>query len=219
MPDSPVPVSAGDSAPADTRSRLIAAALRSFGQQGFAAASVRAIAAGAGTNVASIAYHFGGKDGLRMACAEEVLRCITAVAGAPAEPPQMTPDEALCWLDAMLRSLVGFLTQAPQAADIVGFMLREMAEDGPALALIYQNFFRHKHREFCRLIAMVTGGDPESEDTRLLTFSLLGQLIYFRIGQPIVSRRMGWPQYGEAESRAIADRLSANLHAILRAEK
>ena len=43
MPDSPVPPSAVNATPADTRSRLIAAALRSFGQQGFAAASVRAI--------------------------------------------------------------------------------------------------------------------------------------------------------------------------------
>ena len=208
-----------DSTPTGIGADLIAAGLYLFGHDGFAATSTRALAARAGTNVASIAYHFGGKDGLRMACAEEVLRRITAVAGAPAEPPQMPPDEALGWLDGMLRALVGFLTQAPQAADIVGFMLREMAEDGPALALIYQNFFRHKHREFCQLIAMVTGGDPDSQDTRLLAFTLLGQLVYFRIGQPIVSRRMGWPQYGEAESRAIADRLSANLHAILRAEK
>ena len=66
---------------------------------------------------------------------------------------------------------------------------------------------------------MVTGGDPDSQNTRLLAFSLMGQAIYFRIGQPIVCRRMEWVQYGEAESRAIADRLSANLHAILRAEK
>ena len=203
-------------APTGTRADLIAAGLYLFGHDGFAATSTRALAARAGTNVASIAYHFGGKDGLRLACAEEVLRRIAEVAGRPAEPQQMSPDQALQRLDAMLHAMVAFLTRAPQAADIVGFMLREMAEDGPALALIYQKFFLHKHRELCRLIAMVTGGDPESEDTRLLTFSLLGQLVYFRIGQPIVCRRMDWTHYGEAEGRAIADRLSANLHAILR---
>ena len=208
-----------DSTPTGTRADLIAAGLYLFGHDGFAATSTRALAARAGTNVASIAYHFGGKDGLRMACAEDVLRRITAVTGPPSEPPPMPPDQALAWLDKMMRALVGFLTQAPQAADIVGFMLREMAEDGPGLALIYDNFFRHKHRQLCRLIAMVTRGDPDSQSIRLLAFSLMGQAIYFRIGQPIVCRRMEWVQYGEAESRAIADRLSANLHAILRAEK
>ena len=212
MQDDSIP----SSAPAGTRADLIAAGLYLFGHDGFAATSTRTLAARAGTNVASIAYHFGSKEGLRMACAEDVLRRIAAVTGPPAEPPQMAPDQALEWLDKMLRALVGFLTQAPQAADIVGFILREMADDGPAITLIYQNFFRHKHREFCRLIAMVTGGDPDSQDTRLLAFSLLGQLVYFRIGQPIVCRRMDWTHYGEAEGRAIADRLSANLHAILR---
>lgn len=208
-----------DSSPTGTRADLIAAGLNLFGHDGFAATSTRALAARAGTNVASIAYHFGGKDGLRMACAEDVLRRISAVTGPPSEPPQMSPDQALALLDNMLRALVAFLTQAPQAADIVGFVMREMAEDGPALALIYDRFFRHKHREFCQLIAMATGGEADSQDTRLLAFTLLGQLVYFRIGQPVICRRMDWSHYGEAEARAIADRLSANLHAILRAAR
>ena len=57
-----------------TRDKLIAAGLHLFGRKGFAATSTREIAARAGTNVASIAYHFGGKDGLRMACAEDSRR-------------------------------------------------------------------------------------------------------------------------------------------------
>ena len=204
--------------PAGTRADLIAAGLYLFGHDGFAATSTRALAARAGTNIASIAYHFGGKEGLRMACADEVLRRVSMVTGPAVTPPQLTPDQARQRLEAMLRAMVGFLMQAPQAADIVGFILREMAEDGPALAQIYERFFLHKHREICQLIAMATGRDAESEDTRLLAFSLLGQAVYFRIGQPVICRRMAWPQYGQAEGRAIADRLAANLHAILRAE-
>lgn len=207
-----------DSIPAGTRADLIAAGLHLFGRDGFAATSTRALAAQAGTNVASIAYHFGGKEGLRLACADEVLRRIAMVAGPAMPPPQMPADQALARLDAMLRAMVGFLTEAPQAADIIGFILREMAEDGPALALLYERFFLEKHREICLLIGMVTGADPDLEDTRLLAFSLLGQAVYFRIGQPIICRRMGWRQLGPAEGRAIADRLCANLHAILRAE-
>ena len=74
-----------DSIPAGTRADLIAAGLHLFGRDGFAATSTRALAAQAGTNVASIAYHFGGKEGLRLACADEVLRRIAMVAG-PAMP-------------------------------------------------------------------------------------------------------------------------------------
>ena len=48
-----------------TRLALIRAALDLFGAKGFEAASTRDVAAAAGANLASIAYHFGGKEGLR----------------------------------------------------------------------------------------------------------------------------------------------------------
>ena len=83
MSDSPA-----SAAPDDTRTRLIAVALRQFGSQGFAAASIRSIAAGAGTNVASIAYHFGSKAGLYRACAERVADLVDAIESALGTPVQ-----------------------------------------------------------------------------------------------------------------------------------
>ena len=59
-----------DSSPSGTRADLIAAGLHLFGHDGFAATSTRALAARAGTNVASIAYHFGSKAGLVRAAIE-----------------------------------------------------------------------------------------------------------------------------------------------------
>ncbi|MCB1376685.1 MAG: TetR family transcriptional regulator, partial [Rhodobacteraceae bacterium] len=120
-----------DSPPAGTRAALIHAGLHLFGRDGFAASSTRALAAEAGTNIASIAYHFGGKEGLRHACAEEVAARVAEVAGPPETPPQMPPEMALARLETMLRALVAFLTRGPGAADTVAFILREMAEQGP----------------------------------------------------------------------------------------
>jgi len=48
----------------DTHSTLLEAAGELFAQAGFAATSTRAIADRAGTNMALIQYHFGGKEGL-----------------------------------------------------------------------------------------------------------------------------------------------------------
>lgn len=50
--------------PARTRERLIEAAERLFAAHGFRATSVRALTSEAGCNVASVNYHFGGKEGL-----------------------------------------------------------------------------------------------------------------------------------------------------------
>lgn len=205
-----------ESAPSGTRAALIDAGLHLFGRDGFAATSTRALAAHADTNVASIAYHFGGKEGLRLACGQEVMRRVSAFAGPPGQCGDMAPAQALSRLEMLLRAMVAFLTRAPQAADTVAFILREMAEQGPAFDLIYQQFFLPKHSELCGLCAAVTQGDPESEETGLLVFSLLGQAVYFRLGQPLICRRMGWRSYGKAESQAIADRLVANMRSVLR---
>ncbi|MDG4869780.1 TetR family transcriptional regulator, partial [Guyparkeria sp. 1SP6A2] len=56
-----------------TQTELIRAAIALFGTAGFGATSTRAIAARAGTNISSISYHFGGKDGLRLACADALV--------------------------------------------------------------------------------------------------------------------------------------------------
>jgi len=49
---------------ADTRERILEAALAAFAQQGFDGATTRDIATRAGVNLGLIAYHFGGKDKL-----------------------------------------------------------------------------------------------------------------------------------------------------------
>ena len=71
------PPSASD----QTRMALIRAALKLFGAMGYDGASTREIAAAANANIGSIAYHFGGKEGLRAACATFIVDTIQAVAG------------------------------------------------------------------------------------------------------------------------------------------
>ena len=64
-----------------TRKALVLSALRLFGTQGFDGTSTREIAAAAKANIGSIAYHFGGKDGLRMAAADHIVETMEQVAG------------------------------------------------------------------------------------------------------------------------------------------
>ena len=65
-----------------TPQSLVEAALRLFGLKGYDATSIREIASEAKANVASIGYHFGGKDGLRRACAEQVAATIRRIRNA-----------------------------------------------------------------------------------------------------------------------------------------
>jgi len=208
-----------------TRQSLIEAALDRFGARGFEAASTREIAAGAASNIGSIAYHFGGKDGLRRAAAEYVVEIIRSVAraalgdhGLDAGAPPMSPQEARSAMEAGIGRMIRFVLVQPQARLIVRFMLREIANPSIALDIIYAGVIEPTHGRFCRLWAAATGGDPASEHVRLSVFAFIGQVFYFRIGQEIVLRRMGWKAYDAAQADAIAAIVVRNLHACLDAE-
>lgn len=202
-------------APTGTRADLIHAGLALFGRDGFSATSTRALAQTARTNVASIAYHFGSKEGLYQACGDEVIRRLSQVAAPMSGPTPATPEEARARLRLILTRFVDFLTGAPEAADISALMLRELTGNGALMDRIYEAMVRPVHGAMCDLVASSTGADAASDDTRLLVFSVLGQAVYFRMAQPMICRHMGWSGYGADESTAIADRLCANLDAML----
>jgi AcrR family transcriptional regulator len=202
-----------------TRAGLIQAALRQFGRDGFAAASTRSIAAEAGTNISSIAYHFGGKDGLRLACADFVASRVGQIARVlPGAPAQQTPTGARYILRRLLRRMVLFLT-APAAETVVAFLLRELAQpNSPVPDRLYHTLIESRHRSLCHIWSAATGRPAESDDVKLAVFSVVGQAAYFRLAAPIVQRRMDWNGYPPAATRAIARRLLFNLDAILEAE-
>ena len=203
-----------------TRQALIDASIRLFGQKGFDATSTRMIAAEAGVNLAAIAYHFGRKDGLRRACAEEVAERIGAVAGQSlaTEGPVDDPNRALDLIEETVRALLRFTSIEPAAADITNFMMREMTQPGGAVQIVYQRMLEPVHKAVCRMWAVATGGDPESEATRIAVFTIFGQSLYFRIARPVVLQRMGWEEIGDAETERIADIVIRNMRLMAKGE-
>jgi AcrR family transcriptional regulator len=197
-----------------TREALLASAIHLFGYKGYDGTSTREISSHAGANVAAIAYHFGSKEGLRIACGDTIAeRLQAALPAAGGEAP--TPSEAARQLEANLRAMVAFLVLDAGADDVATFLLREVVETGPLLDRVYSRLIEPRHRELCWLWSAATGSDPESETTRLAVFAMVGQILYFRIGQPLILRRMGWRSVDAAAARRIADLLAANLRAAL----
>jgi AcrR family transcriptional regulator len=220
---SKAPIARGKTPPSQaeaTRAALVMAALDLFGRQGFDGTSTREIAASAKANIGSIAYHFGGKDGLRIAAADHIVQTVQAVADqALNRTPDgsLAPEAARAQLRNMLERMVGFIVASPEAGEIVQFILREMAQPSPALDRIYDGVFEPMHRRLCMIWESATGEPAESERVRLTVFTLIGQVVYFRIGREAVLRRMGWQGMGKAESAKVAATAADNLEAILAA--
>jgi TetR/AcrR family transcriptional regulator, regulator of cefoperazone and chloramphenicol sensitivity len=211
-----------EASPADmTRAALVRAALKLFGRQGFDGTSTREIAAEAKANIGSIAYHFGGKEGLRAAAADYIVDTIQAIAGQAIGDLQAPndPEAARAQLFTALERMVAFIVARPEAGEIVQFVLRELSHPTAALDRIYDGVFEPTHRRLCLIWEQATGEPAESEATRLTVFTLIGQVVYFRIGREAVMRRMGWRAIGDAEAVKIAAAVTDNLGAILAARK
>ena len=209
--------------PADrTRAALIHAALQLFGRQGFEGTSTRQIAALAKANIGSIAYHFGGKEGLRAACANHIVETIGSVAGAAmaeATGDMHGPEAARARLSTTLEAMVGFIVARPEAGEFVQFVMRELSQPSEALDIIYDGVFEPVHQRLCGIWAEASGEDAESERTRITIFTLIGQVVYFRIARAAVMRRMGWDHVGPAEAANIVSVVGDNIEAILAARK
>ncbi len=228
-PGRPTPAPPADPTRADptradaTRAALVRAALELFGRQGFDGTSTRQIAAAASANIGSIAYHFGGKEGLRMAVADHIVDTVRAIAaqamGDPDGRPEeaATPQAAQALLAAAVRHVVAFLVARPEAGEIVQFLLRELSHPSATIDRIYAGVFEPTHKRLCAIWELATGEPAESEGAKLAVFSLIGQVVYFRIGREPVMRRMGWQAVGEAEAGKVAAVVTGNLDAMLAA--
>jgi AcrR family transcriptional regulator len=198
-----------------TRAALVRAALDLFGAKGFEGTSTREIAARAGANIATIAYHFGGKEGLRAACADFVVGTMSqvfAVAEAAANDRSLSPADAQAALRRIGEALVDAIVVRNEAHSLARFMVREMFEPSPAFERLH-SAFRPIHARTCGLWARATGAEPESESTKLAVFSFIGQIIYFRVARPVVIRILHWSEIGPREAAAIKKRIVFNLDA------
>jgi AcrR family transcriptional regulator len=202
------------------REKLLAAAIESFGHHGFDGTSIRQIARAAGANIAGIAYHFGGKEQLYRACLEHIterMRHGLSERLAPADDTRLSPAAARQALTDTLFAMTDLILATPEVASFVRVVVREQMDPSPAFDIIYSRFMDPLHRRLSALWSMATDSDPEGENTKIAVFSLLGQVLLFRIARAGALRRMGWHEIGERELNALKHRIAANVDLLTRA--
>ncbi len=179
----PSPGSAADPMPesgaAATRRRLIDAAERLFAEQGFANTSVRDLTGEAGANLASVNYHFGGKENLYVAVWQRMLVDMREARLAAVERVMSQPDPTVEQLvRALAVSLVKPMIDTPQRGErMLRFYVREMSEP-----LLPQGMFA---REMIEPVAAAVADaltrlcpGLTRERAVLCLFSLAGQLLH-----------------------------------------
>lgn len=205
---------------AETRARLVEAALDVFGHQGFEGATTREIARAAGANLAAIVYHFGSKEALYTAVAEHV---VAQVSGRIAQPFAMVvqridtlgPAEAREALRTLVSTFIdSFIGGGEEAARWARFVVREQLDPTPAFDIIYA-FMGRMHEVATKLVAIATGSDPDSTETKLRAFTFIGQGMIFRIAQELVLRRLGLQALGDEERELIKRIVTGHIDFII----
>ena len=184
----------------ETRARIVAAALRVFGEEGYERASTRRIADGAGVKPPALQYYFDSKEGLHRACAEHILASATGLLRALAEADRRlsaegagVAAEALCdVLDALVDISLDVKTDPGKAR----FMARAQADGlGPALPMKPYRIITQIADELTKLVAAALACDPGDVEVKLRASVLLAQVSAFSSGRENTLRFLGWPDF------------------------
>jgi len=114
-------VSSADPSDLTGRARIRNTALRLFAERGFAATTIRDVAAAAGVSAALVRHHFGSKDGLREACDTHALAAYIDIVKSSVTRGELPEGHHIGQEDSWL----------------VRYLALALVEDSPAAATIF----------------------------------------------------------------------------------
>jgi AcrR family transcriptional regulator len=200
--------------------RLLDTAIAHFGRNGIDGASTRAIAAGAGTTMSSITYHYGSKRGLYLAAARHIAcrmgeRMAPALAASEARSREGEgPDAALTELLTIIDRFVEVMVH-PESAAWARFIVREQMEPTEAFDVLYGGVMGRLADRLSALIVRIGGGRFDDADARLKTLAIVGQALVFRVARATLLRVTGWIDVDAEGAAAIRRIIRAHTIAIL----
>lgn len=183
----------------EARERILDAAARLFAQKGFAATTVRDIAAAAGINLAMIHYYFGNKDGLYRAIFEEKIQAKQRLL------EEMALGEGTCRerLERFIRAHAKFLCEHAHFARLIQ---HEFLAEGTILREVFRP---QVGRNYAALRGILEEGVKNGEfrpiDLDLGPISVVGMTTFFVLAQPVVSSVTGLNPDDDGIERRLAD--------------
>ncbi|MCL2871731.1 MAG: CerR family C-terminal domain-containing protein [Betaproteobacteria bacterium] len=205
---------------------MIQAAVSVFGSQGFEGASTRRIAALAGTNISSIAYHFGGKENLYLAAADYIaqefgkkvakVEVFLAEELGGIKSGSLSPQEAVALLQRLCSEwLDGMLVKKKQGHEWAWFVVREKANPTKAFDRLYDACFGRFLDILAELIGCIQQLPAQSISVRLQAVLLLGKMLSFERERATVTRYLGWKTLDETARNIIRDAINEEVAYLL----
>jgi AcrR family transcriptional regulator len=193
------PVEGGYQRGEETRARIIAAALKLFGERGFEGASTRDIATSAGVNAPALQYYFDSKEGVYIACVEHIVSRVWQYTSdavthgeqaLAANASDETLIEAYCAIQDQKADLM-FTSQ--DADDWRLFVARQQAGGGPPAAFrLFCGVSDRMSEVAAGIIGRLLGRPVNDDETLIRATTLSGQLAAFQMAKRSVLMRLNW---------------------------
>ncbi len=207
---------------AETRALLLDAGLRLFGVKGYDGVATRALSAEAGTNIAAIAYHFGGKRELY----REVLRQLVIdtephlgpvlarvqreLAGAKSDPRALA---------ALIAGMVGDVARIFLSGEFMRhrtpMVMREYADPSEDFHILYEGRIEPLHKTMTALAAAAMGRDAGDPVCAIQAHTMIGQIVVFGLARVVLQKRLDWDGYTPERTDLIARTVTASVLASL----
>jgi AcrR family transcriptional regulator len=201
-----------------TRTRLLEAAGQVFAERGFEHATIREICRKAEANIASVNYHFGGKEALYA----DVL-AHGAQQAVNAFPPDLglgTKPSAEEQLHAFIYSfLCRFLKVDQRSGWYTTLTAREMIEPTMALDRVVDQIIRPLAGRLEGIVRQLLKPGTASGEVRRHALSIVGQCLLYHHSRPVLERLYGRQRYTDHDIQRLADHITRFSLAALRARR
>lgn len=194
-----------------TRDAILSAAVEIFAEKGLDGASVREICQAAGTNSASINYHFETKAALYRAVVELAYRSATVLPMPTLENHDGDPRRTLAaWIDWYLHRI---LEPGGDAANRL--LLRESANPSGALDGFVASVIYPVYEGLERIVEKMCPPGLDARTLHLQCVSILGQCLVHRVCRPMLEKLPVEPPIHDAGISEIATLVTANALAAI----
>ena len=192
----------------ETRKRIVAVAIRVFGERGFEGASTREIAKAAGVNAPALQYYFDSKEGLYQACGEHIAALAVEHFSPVVEEARTlladehAPREALFEaFGKLLDTLVDHHLLSEHLDNHRLFMAQEQArqESSPLFEMVDRKLGARTRDVSLQLVARYCGIKSTDSELRLRVMMLYGQVMGFTHGRRTMLTKLGWERFGPKE--------------------
>ena len=189
----------------DIKTRLIEVAGEAFATRGYDSTGIREICQKAEANVAAVNYHFGDKRGLYRACVQHAQTCRVEGLATPEWPESYTAGDKL---RAFIRRLLEEKLNSERPEWHQDLILSELSRPTESCREFVEAYIRPMARTLSEILQELYPHREWDHQTWMIGFSIVGQVLYYQLQQPVMRILMGDDGYESLTVDEITDHIA-----------